>query len=243
MLFCRNYFIFFSKSSANCRFFHNPGSQRSPLFPCQQLNIEKKRAFSSDAYKRSVSDTLNQDLKKTKTDKKDRSLSMETRSTSMTSDVSDQEIPPTTPRSDLTISPSSDAQVKFVYGDNVEKASMDTMDIMTQSIYVGSDVNDYDSEISSESHLSSVQTTQQKISSSEDSKVTTTLKEESTKVFESVRKLSENVTENIMEETKTITKSTKMAVEVESNLGSDEKLLKNKDASDTKVDPKEGSLN
>ena len=34
-----------------------------------------------------------------------------------------------------------------------------------------------------------------------------------------------------------------MAVEVESNLDSDEKLLKNKDASDTKVDPKEGSLN
>ena len=219
----------------------------------QQLNVEKKRAFStSDAYKRSVSDTLNQDLKKTKTDKKDRSLSMETRSTSMTSDVSDQEIPPTTPRSDLTISPSSDAQVKFVYGDNVEKASMDTMDIMTQSIYVGSDVNDYDSEISSESHLSSVQTTQRKISSSEDSKVTTTLKEESTKVFESVRKLSENVTENIMEETKSITKSTKMAVEesfvslkeeAENNLDSDEKLLKNKDASDTNVDSKEESLN
>jgi len=214
----------------------------------QQLNVEKKRTFSSsDAYKRSTSDTLHQDLKKTT---KDRSLSMETRSTSMTSDVSDQEIPPTTPRSDLTISPSSDAQVKFMYGDNTEKASMDTMDIMTQSIYVGSDVNDYDSEISSESHLSSVQTTQQKISSSEDSKVTTTLKEESTKVFESVRKLSENVTENIMEETKTITKSTKMAVEesfvslkeeAEGNLDSDEKLLKNKDNSDIKIDSKEES--
>merc|ERR1712106_1258376 len=214
----------------------------------QQLNVEKKRTFSSsDAYKRSTSDTLHQDLKKTT---KDRSLSMETRSTSMTSDVSDQEIPPTTPRSDLTISPSSDAQVKFMYGDNTEKASMDTMDIMTQSIYVGSDVNDYDSEISSESHLSSVQTTQQKISSSEDSKVTTTLKEESTKVFESVRKLSENVTENIMEETKTITKSTKMAVEesfvslkeeAEGNLDSDEKLLKNKDNTDIKIDSKEES--
>merc|ERR1711892_1011218 len=216
----------------------------------QQLNVEKKRTFSSsDAYKRSTSDTLHQDLKKTT---KDRSLSMETRSTSMTSDVSDQEIPPTTPRSDLTISPSSDAQVKFMYGDNTEKASMDTMDIMTQSIYVGSDVNDYDSEISSESHLSSVQTTQQKISSSEDSKVTTTLKEESTKVFESVRKLSENVTENIMEETKTITKSTKMAVEesfvslkeeAEGNLDSDEELLKNKDNSDIKIDSKEESQN
>jgi hypothetical protein len=207
----------------------------------QQLNVEKKRTFSSsDTYKRSASDTLHQDLKKTT---KDRSLSMETRSTSMTSDVSDQEIPPTTPRSDLTISPSSEAQMKFMYGDNVEKASMDTMDIMTQSIYVGSDVNDYDSEISSESHLSSVQTTQRKISSSEESKVTTTLKEESTKVFESVRKLSENVTENIMEETKTITKSTKMAVEesfvslkeeAEGNHDSDEKLLKNKDSSDNK---------
>merc|ERR1712106_1013055 len=208
----------------------------------QQLNVEKKRTFSSsDAYKRSTSDTLHQDLKKTT---KDRSLSMETRSTSMTSDVSDQEIPPTTPRSDLTISPSSDAQVKFMYGDNTEKASMDTMDIMTQSIYVGSDVNDYDSEISSESHLSSVQTTQQKISSSEDSKVTS--------VFESVVKLSENVTENILEETKTITKSTKMAVEesfvslkeeVASNLDSEEKLLKTKDVSDTKSDSRKESLN
>merc|ERR1712106_1186780 len=216
----------------------------------QQLNVEKKRSFSSsDAYKKSVSDTLHQDLKKTT---KDRSLSMETRSTSMTSDVSDQEIPPTTPRSDLTISPSSDAQVKFMYGDNTEKASMDTMDIMTQSIYVGSDANDFDSEISSESHLSTVQTTQRKISSSEDSKVTTTLKEEATSVFESVRKLSENVTENIMEETKTITKSTKMAVEesfvslkeeAEGNLDSDEKLLKNKDNSDIKIDSKEESQN
>eukprot|EP00092_Neocalanus_flemingeri_P034126 GFUD01037109.1.p1 GENE.GFUD01037109.1~~GFUD01037109.1.p1 ORF type:complete len:1137 (-),score=282.32 GFUD01037109.1:1104-4514(-) len=217
----------------------------------QQLNVEKKRAMStsSDAYKRSVSDTLHQDLKKTT---KDRSLSMETRSTSMTSDVSDQEIPPTTPRSDLTISPTSDAQVKFMYGDNVEKTSMDTMDIMTQSIYVGSDANDFDSEISSESHLSTVQTTQRKISSSEDSKVTTTLKEESTSVFESVVKLSENVTENIMEETKTITKSTKMAVEesfeslkeeAASNLDSEEKLLKTKDASDTISDSKKESLN
>ena len=208
----------------------------------QQLNVEKKRSFSSsDAYKKSVSDTLHQDLKKTT---KDRSLSMETRSTSMTSDVSDQEIPPTTPRSDLTISPSSDAQVKFMYGDNVEKASMDNMDIMTQSIYVGSDANDFDSEISSESHLSTVQTTQRKISSSEDSKVTS--------VFESVVKLSENVTENILEETKTITKSTKMAVEesfvslkeeVASNLDSEEKLLKTKDVSDTKSDSRKESLN
>merc|ERR1711892_1597968 len=208
----------------------------------QQLNVEKKRTFSSsDAYKRSTSDTLHQDLKKTT---KDRSLSMETRSTSMTSDVSDQEIPPTTPRSDLTISPSSDAQVKFMYGDNVEKASMDNMDIMTQSIYVGSEANDFDSEISSESHLSTVQTTQQKISSSEDSKVTS--------VFESVVKLSENVTENILEETKTITKSTKMAVEesfvslkeeVASNLDSEEKLLKTKDVSDIKIDSRKESLN
>merc|ERR1711915_636692 len=213
----------------------------------QQLNVEKKKSVStSDAYKRSISDTLHQDLKKTT---KDRSLSMETRSTSMTSDVSDQEIPPTTPRSDLTISPSSDAQVKFMYGDNIEKASTDTMDIMTQSIYVGSsDANDYDSEISSESHLSSVQ----KITTSDDSKVTTTLTEESTKVFESVRKLSENVTENIMEETKTITKSTKMAVEEsfvslkEENtdkIDSEDKLLKNKDSAESRQITKQESIN
>merc|ERR1712170_24325 len=76
------------------------------------------------------------------------------------------------------------------------------------------------------------------ISSSEDSnaKVTTMVTEES--VFESVIKLSENVTENILEETKTITKSTKMAVEEsivlqESNESSDENLLK-KDNTDQK---------
>ena len=105
-------------------------------------------------------------------------------------------------------------------------------DIMTQSIYVGSE----DSEMSSESHLSTLQTTQQTISSSEDSnaKVTTMVTEES--VFESVIKLSENVTENILEETKTITKSTKMAVEESIVLqegadSSEEKLLKTEDSS------------
>ena len=64
-------------------------------------------------------------------------VSMGTRSTSIASDVSDQEIPPTTPRSDLA-SPTSDAG-KFPYGEKIEKFSNDTVDIMTQSIYLSSD--------------------------------------------------------------------------------------------------------
>jgi len=63
-------------------------------------------------------------------------LSMDTRSTSIASDVSDQEIPPSTPRSDLT-SPTTDA-VKFVYGEKGEHFAQDTVDIMTQSIYMPS---------------------------------------------------------------------------------------------------------
>ena len=86
----------------------------------QQLNVEKKKPLSGSdsSFKRSAST----DVQEVKRSTKDRSLSMETRSQSMTSDVSDQEIPPTTPRSDLTISPSSD--VKFQYGDNVERATI-----------------------------------------------------------------------------------------------------------------------
>ena len=189
------------------------------------LSVEKRRTQSSTEPPRKDSDGY-QDLVR-RSSVKDRTMSMETRSTSIASDVSEEEIPPTTPRSDPTVSPASDAQSKFEYG---EKNS----DIMTQSIYVGSE--EVDSEISSESHLSTVQTTQQTISSSDDSKVTTMVTEES--VFESVIKLSENVTENILEETKTITKSTKMAVEEsivlqESNESSDENLLK-KDNTDQK---------
>merc|ERR1712227_297336 len=151
------------------------------------LNMEKRRTQSSSDAPR-ISTESYQDLRR-RSSVKDRTMSMETRSTSIASDVSEEEIPPTTPRSDPTVSPASDAQSKFEYG---EKNS----DIMTQSIYVGSE--EVDSEISSESHLSTVQTTQQTISSSDDSKVTTMVTEES--VFESVIKLSENVTENILEE-------------------------------------------
>ena len=211
-----------------------------------QLNIEKKRAFSTsdakDAKRAASSDALLQDLKRS-TSVKDRTLSMETRSTSMGSDVSDQEIPPTTPRSDLTVSPSSDAQVKFMYGENVEKTTLDNIDVMAQSIYVGSD--EYDSEISSESHLSTMQTTQHKISLTEDSKITTSVRKESTSVFESVVKLSDNVTENVLEETKTITK---MAVEesilsqtgdMANKTDSDEKLLNSQNIdSKTELEPK-----
>jgi hypothetical protein len=75
---------------------------------------------------------------------KDRSLSMETRSTSITSDMSDQEIPPTTPRSDL--SPSTEV----VHQDKLE-------DIMTKSMYLGSATTDSESGVSSDSQPSSLQ--------------------------------------------------------------------------------------
>merc|ERR1712227_19759 len=167
------------------------------------LNMEKRRTQSSSDAPRINTETY-QDLRR-RSSVKDRTLSMETRSTSIASDASEQEIPPTTPRSDPTVSPGSD-QNKFVYGDNSNEKS--STDIMTQSIYVGS----------------------------EESKVTTMVTEESS-VFESVIKMSENVTENILEETKTITKSTKMAVEESIGLHEDssddtkEKLLKSKEMS------------
>ena len=191
-----------------------------------QINVDKRRTQStSDAVKIEPG----YQAARRRSSAKERSLSMETRSTSIASDVSEQEIPPTTPRSDPAASPGSEPAVKFVYGDNVEKC---------QSMYIGSD----DSEVSSESHLSTMQTTQQTISSSDESKVTKLVTEESTSVFESVIKLSENVTENILAETKTITKSTMMEVEesivsqkeVATSDKSDEKLLK---------DPENGGQN
>merc|ERR550519_1381977 len=123
----------------------------------------------------------------------------------MTSDASEQEIPPSSPRSALTLSPTNEASAaRFVYGETIEKSISDSVDIMTQSIYIGSE--ECESEISSESHQSVVsQTTQRKISSTEDSNMKTTVKEEYV-VSEAVVKLSENVTENILEETKSITK-------------------------------------
>ena len=154
-----------------------------------QLNVEKRRSLStSDAV--AVTEPPSQPARRSSSIK-DKTLSMETRSTSIASDVSEQEIPPTTPRSDPTVSPESDAPGKFVYDGG----------------------NGGDSEMSSESQLSTTQTTQQTISSCEDSKVTKLVTEESTSVFESVIKMSENVTANILEETKTMTKSTKMEVE------------------------------
>ena len=186
-----------------------------------QLNVEKRRSQSTSESKYDGGESVRRS-----TSVKERTLSMETRSTSLTSDVSDQEIPPTTPRSDPAASPGSEAG-KFVYEDSEEKC---------QSVYGGSD----DSEMSTESHLSTMQTTQHTISSSEDSKVTKLVTEESTSVFESVIKMSENVTENILEETKTITKSTKMEVEesivsqkeVSSSDKSEEKLLKAAESAD-----------
>ena len=199
----------------------------------QQLAPSPQLARTTSAPITANDSTTENIFREVKSAKADRTLSMETRTTSIASDASEQEIPPTTPRSDPgdVASPGSESQSKFDY-DNTSAPEKSSNDLMTQSIYVGSD----DSEVSSESHLSTMQTTQQTISSSEDSnaKVTTMVTEES--VFESVIKLSENVTENILEETKTITKSTKMAVEEsivlqESTDSSEEKLLKNEDSS------------
>ena len=149
---------------------------------------------------------LAEDLKLTK---KDRTLSMETRTTSITSDASEQEIPPSSPRSALTLSPTTESSTsttaKFMYGETIEKSVTDSVDIMTQSIYIGSE--DCDSEMSSESHQSVVsQTTQRKVSSSEESNVKTTVKSEYV-VSEAVVKVSDNVAETILEETKSITKT------------------------------------
>ena len=202
----------------------------------QSLSVEKRRTQSSTEAPRIETEMFSELRRRSSaSQKQDRTLSVETRSTSIASDASEQEIPPTTPRSDPgdVVSPGSESQSKFDYGNvSAPEAEKSSDDIMTQSIYVGSE----DSEMSSESHLSTLQTTQQTISSSEDSnaKVTTMVTEES--VFESVIKLSENVTENILEETKTITKSTKMAVEESIVLqegadSSEEKLLKTEDSS------------
>merc|ERR1711962_808367 len=158
------------------------------------------------------------DVKKTKND---RTLSMETRTTSITSDASEQEIPASSPRSALTLSPTTEtsSSTRFVYGESIEKSTTDSMDIMTQSIYIGAE--DCDSEVSSESHQSMVsQTTQRKISSTEDSNIKTTLKEEYT-LSEAVVKVSDNITENILEETKSITKKAEVVSKEESNVQSE----------------------
>ena len=103
---------------------------------------------------------------------------IEVQSPSINYDVSHQEIPPTTPKSDLTCSSTSEIAVKFTYGETIEKASTDTMDITTRSIYVRSETDDFDSEKSSESHQSTVQKLEWKISSTVDkSQITTTVEE------------------------------------------------------------------
>jgi len=184
--------------------------------------------------------SISHDLQSIRIANKDRSLSMETRTTSINSDVSDQEIPPTTPRSDPTWSPTIENTAKFTYGEMIEKSSTDNMDIMTQSIYVGSETNDYNPEKSSESHQSTLQKLERKISSTVDeSKITTTVEEKSS-VYESVVKLSENVTENILEQTKIITKSTKRAVEDLSNKQKQETVAS---VTNTKEDTSKSDLN
>merc|ERR1719369_1412535 len=118
------------------------------------------------------------------------------------------------------MSPTTESSsARFVYGESIEKSITDSVDIMTQSIYIGSE--DCDSEVSSESHQSMVsQTTQRKISSTEDSNIKTTLKEEYT-LSEAVVKVSDNITENILEETKSITKKAEVVSKEETNVQSE----------------------
>lgn len=187
----------------------------------QQLAPSPQLARTTSAPITANDPTTDNFFKDVKAAKADRTLSMETRTTSIASDVSEQEIPPSSPRSALTMSPTPDASsaAKFVYGETIEKSVTDSVDIMTQSIYIGSE--DCDSEISSESHQSVVsQTTQRKVSSTEDSNVKTTVKEEYV-VSEAVVKLSENVTENILEETKSITKKAEVVSKEETKIDSE----------------------
>ena len=187
----------------------------------QQLAPSPQLARTTSAPITANDSTTENIFREVKSAKADRTLSMETRTTSIASDASEQEIPPSSPRSALTISPTPDASsaAKFVYGETIEKSVTDSVDIMTQSIYIGSE--DCDSEISSESHQSVVsQTTQRKVSSTEDSNMKTTVKEEYV-VSEAVVKLSENVTENILEETKSITKKAEVVSKEETKIDSE----------------------
>merc|ERR1712209_294694 len=144
----------------------------------QQLAPSPQLARTTSAPITANDPTTDPFFRDVKSAKSDRTLSMETRTTSIASDVSEQEIPPTSPRSALTMSPTPDASpaAKFVYGETIEKSVTDYMDIMTQSIYI---------------------------------------------VSEEVVKLSENVTENILEETKSITKKAEVVSKEETKIDSE----------------------
>lgn len=81
-------------------------------------------------------------------------LSLDTRSVSNASDLSDAEIPSSTPRSDLT-SPTQESG-NFIYGDKGERFTTGTVDIMTQSIYMYSDENDTEEECFQDNMLDSI---------------------------------------------------------------------------------------
>merc|ERR1711915_1056605 len=69
--------------------------------------------------------------------KVEKDMALDMRSTSITSNASEQEIPPTTPRDELT-SPTSMESENFTYEVQTEKLVNDTVDIMSQSIYLSS---------------------------------------------------------------------------------------------------------
>ena len=83
--------------------------------------------------KNSIVEEDNQEEEPSKT-KNEKFMSLDMRSTSITSNASEQEIPSTTPRDDL-ISPTAES-VQFAFGDNTDKLVHDTVDIMTQSMYL-----------------------------------------------------------------------------------------------------------
>ena len=68
-------------------------------------------------------------------------LSMETRSASMASDTSEREIPSSTPRSD----PGSPIQDSYLIAEQASQLTQNVVDIMTQSIYLPSEENNFDS--------------------------------------------------------------------------------------------------
>jgi hypothetical protein len=83
-------------------------------------------------------------------------FSQENQTSSQASDISDKEIPASTPRSDVTVSPSPldsgliSSGVQFDWSENSESLVTNTVDIMTQSIYLSSTAENKDADESLE---------------------------------------------------------------------------------------------
>jgi hypothetical protein len=83
-------------------------------------------------------------------------FTQENQSSSQASDISDKEIPASTPRSDVTVSPSPldggliSSGAQFDWSENSENLITNTVDIMTQSMYLSSTAENNDAEESLE---------------------------------------------------------------------------------------------